>query len=298
MPWHPLVRAVLFALVAVLCSTGCASSESQLKEEVVGELVSAGDASSRDEFGISQGELDTENRYRSVVQIESGLGRCSGVLVDERLVLTAAHCFCAPTSASATVIDRSNCLQRANVTSVLYERSGNLWKAVTNSSAGAVTVHADFRSEVTRRNGKAFVTARVADLAVVRLREPLKNALPERKIRREEVLLHDEAIVAGFGATGTGAPVGTERRVGRNKVAMLRAIDAKGAREIRFLFPGAHTHQGDSGGPCFREEGGIRWLVGINGGYVASETAPESWFTSTSSYRDWIEKQIEEARKL
>jgi secreted trypsin-like serine protease len=92
--------------------------------------------------------------------------------------------------------------------------------------------------------------------------------------------------------------VSGERRVGRNKVAMLRALDTQGAREIRFLFPGAHTHQGDSGGPCFREEGNTRWLVGINGGYVASETAPESWFTSTSSYREWIERQIEEARKM
>jgi secreted trypsin-like serine protease len=78
-------------------------------------------------------------------------------------------------------------------------------------------------------------------------------------------------------------------------VAELRlSIDRKG-REIRFRFPGAHTHRGDSGGPCFFEEKGTRWLVGINGGYV-SQGATESWFTSASSYRDWIEKQIQEAR--
>jgi hypothetical protein len=298
MPWHSPISATLFAIVAALSDLGCASSEQQLQEGVAGELLPAGEDSPRDEFGISHGEVDTENRYRSVVQIESGMGHCSGVLVDERLVLSAAHCFCAPTSASATVIDKSNCVRSAKVTSVFYQRSGTSKMPVTDDSTGAVIIHAGFRSEVTRRNGKAYVTARFADLAVVRLKEPLKNAVPEGKIRSEEVLLHDEAVVVGFGATGAGLPVSNERRVGRNKVAMLRAIDTLGAREIRFLFPGAHTHEGDSGGPCFREEGGIRWLVGINGGYVASETAPESWFTSTSSYREWIERQIEEARKM
>ena len=298
MRWHTPTNALLLALVIASSGASCASSAPAFSEAVVGEVVSAAEASSHDEFGISHGQVDVENRYRSVVLIESGLGRCSGVLVDERLVLTAAHCFCSPASASATVIDHSNCVRKAKVTSIFYERTGSSWKSVTDTANGAVTVHAEFRSGVIRRNGKTFVTSRIADLAVVRLEQPLANAIPDGKIRSEEVLLHEEAIVAGFGATGAGASAGRERRVGRNTVAMLRALDTQGAREIRFLFPGAHTHQGDSGGPCFQEGKDVRWLVGINGGYVNSEEAPESWFTSTSSYREWIAKQVEEARKL
>jgi len=81
MRWHLPVNAVLLALVMASSATGCASNTPAFSEGVVEEVVSAAEASPQDEFGISHGQVDVENRYRSVVLIESGLGRCSGVLV-------------------------------------------------------------------------------------------------------------------------------------------------------------------------------------------------------------------------
>jgi hypothetical protein len=186
----------------------------------------------------------------------------------------------------------------AKVTSVFYRRGEINWKPETDSSHGRVVVNADFSSVLERRGGKTFVKGRVADLAVVYLEHALKNAVPDGKLRAQEVLVRDEVIIAGFGATGPLVPSVGERHVGRNRVSMIRASSPEKGRELRLLFPGAHTHQGDSGGPCFREENGVRWLVGINGGYANVDGAPESWFTSTSSYREWIEEQIAAARKL
>jgi hypothetical protein len=128
------------------------------------------------------------------------------------------------------------------------------------------------------------------------LEKALANMAWDSRVRETEVLLNDELVAVGYGAIASEPTKGGVRRFGANVVAELRLSSDRKGREIRFRFPGAHTHRGDSGGPCFLEENGVRWLVGINGGYVSQGTM-ESWFTSTSSYRDWIEKQIEEAKK-
>ncbi len=125
----------------------------------------------------------------------------------------------------------------------------------------------------------------------------MRNTVIETRLSNDEVLLNDELSMVGYGATSANGNDTGIRRFGENIVTELRLADNRKGREIRFRFPGAHTHAGDSGGPCFKEKGDSRWLVGINGGFVSQGPA-ESWFTSTSSYRDWIEKQIDEARKL
>jgi hypothetical protein len=141
-----------------------------------------------------------------------------------------------------------------------------------------------------------LIKSKVADLAAIRLERELENTAVEDRLSGE-VSLKEELTLVGYGATTPeGNDTGT-RRFGRNIVTELRLADDRMGQEIRFRFPGAHTHSGDSGGPCFREQGDERWLVGINGGYV-SQGATESWFTSTSSHREWIEKQIKSAQKL
>lgn len=57
---------------------------------------------------------------------------------------------------------------------------------------------------------------------------------------------------------------------------------------------GAHAWQGDSGGPCFREdEKGGRWLVGI---VTTGQITPDGTvtaFTSVFHHRAWIKSQME-----
>lgn len=290
------MRAGVLAVLLLCCGSGCAA-ERPVEGSPAEEEAGAAGGAFRDEFGISDGAVDVENRYLSVVSIKNGKSSCSGVLVASRLVLTAAHCFCQPRSGDDTIIDRANCAQEVAVLSYLYQRVRGGWLPTKDVTLGKVIIHSAFRSEIERSGSRMMIKSKVADLAVVRLERALKNTAIESRLGSEEVLLNQELSMVGYGAS---APDGNDtgvRRFGGNIVTELHLSNNRKGREIRFRFPGAHTHSGDSGGPCFREEGDARWLVGINGGFV-NQGAPESWFTSTSSYRDWIEGQIEEARKL
>lgn len=276
---------------------GCATEKpAELTSQEV-EIAVAVESVSRDEFGISQGTVDVSNRYRSVVSIRNGKKSCSGALVAPRLVLTAAHCFCESHGKEAMIMDSSNCAREAAVISYFYRRAKGGWRPGKDVVLGQVIVNESFRSELEKRNDRTLIKSKVADLAVIRLERVLENTTVERLPGDDDVSLKEELTLVGFGATAPDGDDAGLRRFGRNIVTELRLADDGIGREIRFRFPGAHTHAGDSGGPCFREREDDRWLVGINGGYV-SQGATESWFTSTVSHRKWIEEQIAAARKL
>jgi hypothetical protein len=290
-------RRVALAVALVCCASTCATEKSAGETPLKEAMVFIQEEGPRDEFGISNGTADVANRYRSVVSIRNGKSSCSGVLAAPRLVLTAAHCFCQPSSETGTMMDGSNCAREVAVLSYSYRRVRGGWKPAKDITLGQVIIHESFRSEIERSGGRAVIKSKVAELAAIRLERELENTVVEDRLASEEVSLKEELTLVGYGATAPdGDDTGT-RRFGRNIVTELRLADDGKGHEIRFRFPGSHTHSGDSGGPCFREQGDARWLVGINGGYV-SQGRTESWFTSTSSHQEWIQKQIAEARKV
>lgn len=287
-------QAVLWTLVMGV--GGCAAPGAVNQEyssegmDFVGETLPADF-----EFSISRGQVDLENRYRSTVMVQSERGGCSGVVVAPRLVLTAAHCLCAPLVPDPAVqtIGTLDCAQSALVTSYSYRRRKGEHEHWDDSDRhtydGAALVHSGFKAEF-KNGGLVSVTA---DLAVVRLKEPLKSIPVDFKLPRGEVSLNESLVVVGYGDTAYRRADAGLRHFGRNVVTDIHlSVDGNGA--FVFRAEGAHALAGDSGGPCFREGKDGRWLVGINSGHAGGGT--RSWYTSTFHYRAWIDERIREAK--
>jgi len=285
-------RTSLFAgsvwLTAWLSMTGaCATPEAVDFDGAAKELPPG------TEFTVSGGRADLENRYRTVVLISSERGLCSGVLVAPKLALTAAHCLCLPvaTEPSPGFVDSASCAKDVTVAAHLY-KAGTLPDSPIESNArlyqGVASAYPGFKAELRKEGVASFE----GDLAVVLLAQPVQGVRIDSQLPKAEVAIDESLTMVGYGDTQHRGADSGHRRFGRNVVTNIQlAAGGNGAFAFRAL--GAHTHEGDSGGPCFRESRSGRWLVGINMGSANSGTI--SLFTSTFHYRAWIADQISAA---
>ena len=288
-----LLASLMLVALSICLGMGCVSPHPEFRGERSIPGMRGDSLLSQDVNGVSGGKLDRENLWRTTVNIQSNAGVCSGILIAPKAVLTAAHCFCAVTQAA---FDRSSCVKRATVIShlYLYRPENRGWEPIPATSEGDVIVHEEFTSQ---RTSKGFVdpAKRVADLAIVALDKELDGLKPDVLLRPQDVSEGDELTVIGYGPTRTNGSDGSVRRSGTNTIFTVTRFPNERVREFRFNGSGAHTHDGDSGGPALYLDDGKRWLVGINGGY--SEQGKQSWFTATSTYDGWIKSQIAKAMR-
>jgi hypothetical protein len=252
-------------------------------------------------LGVRQfaGEMDVKNHYVSTVMLSLRDPRempdCSGVLLAPQRVLTAASCVCAlrgetPASEGAEVrAGASSCAKRIFVTAVVYGEVGSprlkelSTQMVFHTAEGSVRPHPEMELVLDKRG---FVLGGWADLAMVLLDKPLMigggEVLPSHEVHGGESLVmagygHDEQVGGFYGA----------RYFRANRVTGIRP-SSEGS-QIVYAQQGTYAYNGFDGGPCFREEGKRRWLVGI----ASARADQELTCTSTTLHRDWILDQLE-----
>jgi len=337
-PWR-LGLLTFACLTAALLCAGCAVSASteQAIPDYVPAEVQLGSASPV----VSESRIDSVNRYLSTVLVRTTflnpkqgtkVKTCSGVLIQDRLVLTAGHCVCdvrqpVPPEASGTAItDSSTCAKTATVTLLHYGAPEKSPQAVPGAElptpptvdigpySGTVQAHEDLRiiyKEIETASGWTTSTeSSHADLAVIVLEESLQRHARPIKLSEEPVHLKDRVVLVGYGSDVLGmamnAPV---RRYGENQVVSIRDDSStfhigthleiepaySGEKPGVVRRRGSYTAAGDSGGPCFRERKGVLELVGI----ARSTLGPPvvlSVYTSTHAHLDWLRQKLASAR--
>lgn len=245
------------------------------------------------------GEIDIGNRYLSTVLlvVETTPGetkRCSGVIIDRSLVLTAGHCVCsgrrpAISDGEGSILDASSCADVATVETAFYIPRGDSGHAGARRDVydGAVRVHPHFKL-VLGKQGQLMSS--VADLAVVHLRRPLKEELPAVSLANTPAQLDEVVVIAGYGYDEISNIYDDDRRFSRNRVLQFSRVSAEVAMVEQ---PGQHRYRADSGGPCLREGPTGAVLVGISTRSLGSGAT----FMSTHAYRGWIEDEIQLQRK-
>jgi secreted trypsin-like serine protease len=187
---------------------------------------------------------DPNGLRRSVVSIENSMGElCSGALVAQDLVLTAAHCVTDPASYRVTAINRAFKPQRVKVI--------------------AMAVHPSFVNGTTPR------TQPGVDLAIIRIERPLgPDFRPLDPTLAGRIGVGDEVTIAGFGVLSesrkqTARTLRQTNLVSLGPLQVANRVQIVVDRERLAETSGAGACRGDSGGPILAATQDSYLLYGI-----------------------------------
>ena len=234
---------------------------------------------------------------------------CSGTLVGDRTVVSAAHCV-AKLSLFPTPHEFAEILGVPLQTIFFSQLGGTLW------GISEIVIHPDFNpfadilsNEIVNQCGtlcKDFLELQQAfgappvrllrnDISVFTLTNRVDTIVPFSLTRREP-LIGKDIVIAGYGFTNAEDPAGLPNP--SDPDASIEGVNFIGAfdqNSIYFFFDDftdANTCFGDSGGPLFTNYGSGAVLVGIASGGTNGNCwiGDIAWNERADIHVDWIDE--------
>jgi hypothetical protein len=304
------ISLILIAILAFLFSSTLLPQlgySKQSVEIVGGELVT--DRESPEYLHTTrllvQATIGTEGVPQSIQGRQMGW-RCSGAILDEKSIISAAHCF--PKTKVVSIPGTNEFVWVPLVdmkVSIYYELTSGVGP-INGTIANKIIVHPEYNEKWVGNVSNTWnPIERINDLAIVMLSESIPTSKHYVKLLPTEhaVYRNDELILTGFGKSGIENPF--EKPYLRKVIVPYNDMIRNGSEFYagigNFNTPGEISNPaggcaGDSGGPAFTNINGEYYLTGViirgpdtnHGGCKAGLTI----LTDVRTYYEWIQDTL------
>jgi secreted trypsin-like serine protease len=264
-----LLQAGAAVLVLTTCSSINAFAETRSNFDTVRDYIIGGQT-------VSSGDIIAA----TTVMVTDGNFICTGSIIAQDIVVTAAHCTAAQTQDLRIVFTRQMPDDMTTVSATVHD----IYGFVANPGW----------------QGEQSTGVDQHDIAIIRFKGSLPSGYQVAALLPNSAVLEkgESVTLAGYGITDAASQAGAGllRRV---DVPILKKLGK--TEEVLDQSQGTGACHGDSGGPAFATVGGKLLLWGVtNRGYpdnAPDDCVHESVYTRITAYTDFINQAAEQLRQ-